>query len=288
MRRVALLLLPLVLHASMFDFWHLKTAKKAYEEGNYTRAAEAFARVEKKGDTARYDLANAYYKAGRYKMAKSLYEKIREPSLAFRKWHNLGNCEAMLGHIDAAIEAYEKALKIKEDADTRYNLELLKKMKKRRQQQKKKQKQQEEQNRDQKKQNRKGDEKRNKSKKEGASKPKNEKEQNENRRDAKPSENKEKKGKKEKRSPGNKRSEAKQEQKKKQKKPSENGAEKRKPDTQNALKREAAMRKAATKKEPISDKEVRKYLRMLDRRGVNTLMVPLKTEGARDEELKPW
>ena len=46
--------------------------------------------------------------------------------------------------------------------------------------------------------------------------------------------------------------------------------------------------KAAAKKQPISDKEVRKYLQMLDRRGVNTLMVPLKTKGENHEELKPW
>ena len=42
------------------------------------------------------------------------------------------------------------------------------------------------------------------------------------------------------------------------------------------------------KKEPISDKELRKYQKMLDQRGINTLMVPLETKGDDNHELKPW
>jgi hypothetical protein len=44
----------------------------------------------------------------------------------------------------------------------------------------------------------------------------------------------------------------------------------------------------AIKKDPISDKEVAKYLKMLDKRGVNTLLVPLNSKGDKNEETTPW
>ena len=38
----------------------------------------------------------------------------------------MGNTLAQLGRVDDAIHAYEKALSIEEDEETRYNLEYLK------------------------------------------------------------------------------------------------------------------------------------------------------------------
>jgi len=55
---------------------------------------------------------------------------VCKKELEFEKYANMGNTLAHLKKIDEAIKAYEKALKIKEDKDVRFNLELLKKLKK--------------------------------------------------------------------------------------------------------------------------------------------------------------
>jgi Ca-activated chloride channel family protein len=42
------------------------------------------------------------------------------------------------------------------------------------------------------------------------------------------------------------------------------------------------------KKVPISNIEEAKYKKMLNNRGVNTLLLPINTKGDKNEELKPW
>ncbi len=129
-----LFFLPFGLKASIIDFKYIKNAKEAYERGAYKEAAGEFEKVakQKRSPQAYYDLANALYKAGKYKEALKYYSKIQTANkeLEFRKLHNLGNTYFKLKNFDKAIEMYEKALKVKDDPDTRYNLELAKKMKK--------------------------------------------------------------------------------------------------------------------------------------------------------------
>jgi len=127
---IIFLITPLFLSASLLDFRALDQAQEAYAEGNYSKAIEAYETVEKQNDEAIYDKANSHYKLKEYEKAKELYASINKDSLAFKKWHNLGNCHAQLGKLDEGIKAYEEALAIKEDEDTRFNLELLKKKKK--------------------------------------------------------------------------------------------------------------------------------------------------------------
>ncbi len=50
--------------------------------------------------------------------------------------HNIGNSQFQKKEWDKAIETYEKALELKEDEDTRFNLELAKKQKKKEEEQK--------------------------------------------------------------------------------------------------------------------------------------------------------
>ena len=46
---------------------------------------------------------------------------------------------------------------------------------------------------------------------------------------------------------------------------------------------------AIKKKVPISDMEERKWRKMLNKRGINTLMMELpKSKGDKDENIKPW
>ncbi len=40
--------------------------------------------------------------------------------------------------------------------------------------------------------------------------------------------------------------------------------------------------------QPISDMEERKYKKILNKRGINTLMLPLSTKGEKSDEQNPW
>ncbi|MDD3344097.1 MAG: VWA domain-containing protein [Sulfurospirillaceae bacterium] len=135
-----LLLLPLQpLHSGMLDFWEIQKANKAYETKDYTQAVERFSALEKEKKSAQtaYNLANALYQQKAYDKALALYQGIKtdDASLEYQRWHNMGNTLAQMHQIDEAIKAYEKALSMKEDDDTRKNLELLKKQKEEQQKQ---------------------------------------------------------------------------------------------------------------------------------------------------------
>lgn len=255
-RIIILLCTPLFLSAALFDFRALDQAQEAYNEGNYSKAIEAYATLEDKNDEVLYDEANSHYKLKEYEKAKELYASISKRTLAFKKWHNLGNCHAQLGTFDEGIKAYEEALKIKEDEDTRFNLELLKKKKK---EQDKKEKKDDKNKKDSDKENNKEQDK-----KESDKTDKDKKSEEQKKEDEKKKQDKEKQ----------------EEDKKNDEKKKDN--EKKKSDEEKT-KAESQM-----KKEPISDKELRKYQKMLDQRGINTLMVPLETKGEDSDELKPW
>ncbi len=250
-----LIMIPLsvMLQASLLDFKWLQDAKEAYQEGNYTQALKTFQKVEKKSDALLYDQANSYYKEGNYTQAQKLYAQIQDPKLAFKKWHNLGNSYAQLGKLDEGINAYEEALKIKEDKDTQFNLELLKKKKKEQEQKKKDQ-----QNKDQKQNDKNKQDQQNK-------------DQKQNDKNKQDQQNKDQK----------------QNDKNKQDKEQKDQQKRKEQDEKERQKQQAhAMQQA--KKEPISDKEMRKYQKMLDQRGINTLMLPITNKGEKNEEIKPW
>lgn len=117
-------------HAAMFDYTLLDSAKERYQAGDYDRAAIDFYRYGKRNDNiaSLYNSAHALYREGHYKSAASLWNKLhtKDRILQYRILHNLGNAYAMQGgeaNLEAAVKAYEKALQLKEDAQTRENLE---------------------------------------------------------------------------------------------------------------------------------------------------------------------
>jgi len=284
---------PLLLSASLLDFRALDEAKEGYAEGNYSKAIASFERLEQKSDEVLYDEANSYYKLKDYKKAKELYSAIKKESLAFNKWHNLGNCHAQLGELDEGIKAYEKALKIKEDKDTRFNLELLKKKKKEQEQKKKDDKKKDQKNKDKKKDDKKKDDKKQDKKDDKKNDQKKDGKKSDKKDEKKPSDKKEndkdKESDKEKKEQEKKAQDKKQkEEQKKAEEKKKQEAEKKKDEEKKNDKKEQAQAGVPMKKEPISDKELRKYQKMLDQRGINTLMVPLKTKGDDNHELKPW
>ena len=243
-------LLSASLSASLLDFKYLEEAKDAYNNKNYSKAQTLYQKVDQ--DEARFNVADALYRQKKYKEAIEAYEQIEEPTLEAKKLHNIGNSYAQLKKIDEAIEAYTKALKLSDDADTQFNLDLLKKKK---EEQKKK---------DKKKKDDKKKDKDKKDKKKDSDKKQKDKDQQKKDDDKKKKEQEEKKKKEE-------------QQKKDEKKKKEEEKKKKNPQMQDQNKTQP----------PISNMEERKWQKMLNKRGVQTLMIPLN-KGDKNNEENPW
>lgn len=126
-------------NAGMFDFLHVEKANESYKNKEYEKASKEFSMID--SNEAKYNEANALYKNKKYEKAQELYKSIKgfEKEKEYKRLHNLGNAYANLEQYDEAIKTYEEALKLKDDADTKYNLELLKEQKKKKEQENKQQ-----------------------------------------------------------------------------------------------------------------------------------------------------
>lgn len=287
-------LLPLLaaaaLHAGVMDFHTLAEAKAAYEKGDYAKASEYYGELGDKNDAARYNYADALYQQKKYKEAAKVFSQIASPALKQKALHNLGNSLALSGKTDDALKAYEAALKLGEDKDTRYNLELLQKQKQQQQQNDQNQKEQDQNNDQQNGQNKEGQQDQKEKQRQNAqngqdkghpqqsaqeeNKPQNRDGENNQDREGQAQSQPEQAPEAQKQQSQNA-SEA-------EKQPDESAEEKERK-TQNAAQAQAA---AA---QPISDMEERKYNKMLDKRGIKTLMIPLSGKGEpHADETTPW
>ncbi len=274
------LFLTTTLFGGLLDFRTLDTAKKSYEAGNYSESAKEYSSLSEQNDEVNYNLGNAYYKDKKYDKAIEVFKQVQRPELKAKALHNMGNAYAQSKKVDEAIKAYEEALKLNDDEDTKYNLELLKKKKQdqekkqndknkkddqQKDKDKKKQDQQNKDDQDKKDQQRKDDQKSDQDKKNDD---KNKKQEQSDQKSDKQKQDEEKKS---------------EEQKQKE---AEEKAKKEKEEKQKKEEAEAAQ--GEPKELPISDMQERKYEKMLDKRGIKTLMVPLKTQGGHDDETTAW
>ena len=271
-----MILSSLSLFGGLLDFKTLEKAKDAYGEGHYKESAAAYGSLDHQNDEVHYNLGNAYYKEKAYDKAIAEFKQVNTPELKPKALHNLGNSYAQSKKIDEAIAAYEEALKLSDDADTKYNLELLKKQK---QQQKK-------QNKKDQKKNDKKNNKDQKNKDQNKKDQQNQKDQkNKDQKDQKKKSDKNDKNKQSDQQKSDAQKKKEQEQKAEQKKEEEKKAKEDKKSKQDQKKRDNMKQ---TKAKPISDMQERKYEKMLDKRGIKTLMVPLKTKGGDHEETTAW
>ncbi|HPC82903.1 MAG TPA: tetratricopeptide repeat protein [Thermoanaerobaculaceae bacterium] len=102
-----------------------------YDEGNYPKALERFteaAALRPEDARARFNLADALFKAGKLDEAGALFRALGERAdapLAFESRYNLGNVELARQRFAEAVEAYRRALKLRsDDPDALRNLEL--------------------------------------------------------------------------------------------------------------------------------------------------------------------
>ena len=121
--------------AAILDFMELRKAKEAYKVQKYEEAAEIYKEYAQNTQNSEsyFNAGNAFYKQGKYKEAIEAYEKavFDDENKKAGNLSNLGNAyakEANQESLQKAVEAYEKSLKIKEDKETRENLQEVKKI----------------------------------------------------------------------------------------------------------------------------------------------------------------
>ncbi len=113
------------------DLWQTQDqqAQAAYKQGDFTKAAELFENPDWQ--------AAAHYKSGAY---DKVLENLKNNTSANSRY-NQGNALAQSGKLQEALTAYDKALKLNsDDADAKYNKELIEKaLEKQKQEQKQQQ-----------------------------------------------------------------------------------------------------------------------------------------------------
>ena len=266
-KRVSLsLLVSTTLFGGLLDFRTLKNAEEAYANKQYSEAAALYESIDDKNDDLRYNLGDAYYKAKKYDEALEQYKQVQKSELQTKTLHNIGNAYANTKKIDEAIAAYEEALKIGDDEDTKFNLELLKKEK---EQQEKQEKNEENK---------------------GQEKEKEDQDKEEDQQDSGDDKSKDQKSDEESdKEKEDEQSDSKRDQDQREQAPKEDQANEDEESKQDESEKEQEeMKQGDAKKEPISAMQERKYEKMLEKRGIKTLMVPLETEGEPHEETTAW
>jgi tetratricopeptide (TPR) repeat protein len=162
-----MMLLGVSVHADNFTGMANK-GNKSFKDGDYSKALEYYhqAEVERpEMPELQYNIGSALYKEGKYEEAAEKFqksfvtEKIENEAMA---QYNLGNVFYKMGDYQKAIQSYQKSLElVPDDLDTKYNLELARKMLKeqlkpqeqdKQQQQQKQEQQQQQKNQDEQKQ----------------------------------------------------------------------------------------------------------------------------------------
>ena len=112
-------------NAGIVDFAYLHFASKEYSKGHYEDSARLFATID--SEYARYDRANALYKAGKYQEALSLYRQIRshEPLFKSKVYYNMGNCHIRLGEFENGRNAFLKSLTLEYSKEADENLRFI-------------------------------------------------------------------------------------------------------------------------------------------------------------------
>lgn len=231
-----LLLLPLPKNSYALewqDLWKNKDqqAQQAYQNKQFEQAAKLFENPDWK--------AAAHYQAGEYDKA---LENLKNNQTALGAY-NQGNALAQSGQLEQAIKAYEQALKLNpDDADAKYNKELVEKEleKQKQQQQDNKQDDKQQQSKQDSQQQKEGD-KSDKSAEQKESEQKPEQSEEQKASEQKPEQSEEKRSEQQKAD----------EQKSSENKEQQNKAEEKKPDTEKAQQAEQKQDESKEKPEQL-------------------------------------
>jgi len=296
LKTLTLFMIVLSAHAGIMDFKTIDAAQSAYENKQFENASDLYAKVADKNSAARFDYANALYKSKKYAPAVTEYQKvISDPAYSAKAHYNIGNAQANMGKLEDAQKSYAEALNSVKGAqlkkDIEHNLALVKKK-----QEDKQQKKQDQNNKDQKSKDKKEQQKKeqDQNKKNGQDQQKDaqkkqdqQKEQKDRGQKGKDQQKKEAEKKQEKDKATSAKEAEKKAKEKEQMKQTKSEVEKAKKAQEEQQKQQMQQRQATPM--PISDMQERKYEKMLNKRGIKTLMVPLESKkGEHNDEQQPW
>ncbi|VAY87816.1 BatC [hydrothermal vent metagenome] len=256
---------PTTQYAGILDFKTLENAKENYNNKKYKEAISNYQKINVSNQRD-YNLANSYYKDKQFEKAIETYKKIQtdDVGLKYKKLHNLGNSYAKNNNLKQAKTMYEKALELKDDIQTKENIEIIKKMLKQKKKNKKDKKDQDNKNKKDKKDQ---DKKNNKDKKD---------QDNKNKQDKK---DQDKKNNKDKKDQDNKNNKDKKDQDNKNKKD----------------KKEHDKKKGASKieqkkidEEYISSMEEKKWIKQLQNKKIPIMLQRVKTKKYNNKVEQPW
>lgn len=113
----------------MLDFGYAYLAERNYQQGDFERSAELYRPID--GEKARYNRANALYKAGKYVDALGIYRSIRSDNIPFKAniFYNMGNCHIRLQQFSEAREAFLKSLTLRYTKAADQNLRAIEEIK---------------------------------------------------------------------------------------------------------------------------------------------------------------
>lgn len=109
------------------EFSSVLKAKESYNLGDYKTAAKIYKSLNL--PKAKYNEGVSNYKGGNFSQALQNFKDVKDDNLSFERLYNLGNTYANLHDFNKSILSFKKALEIKDDNDTRFNLELVEKIK---------------------------------------------------------------------------------------------------------------------------------------------------------------
>ena len=288
--------------AGLLDFLEVNKAQTAYDKGNFKESARSYDSFADKtqNNESHYNAGNAFYKENKYKEALKSYEKasFSDKAKEAQKYSNIGNAyvkQQKKALLQKAVEAYEKSLKLKEDKETRENLEAVKKALQQQKKQKKKKKNSQDK-KDNKKQKNKQDKKDKKKsdKKKDSKDSQNSKNSDKNSKDTKENEKPhEKSAQQKKKEHEAQKKKEKQEQKKAKEKQQKKQKEQLKElDKEKKEKQEKGEKSQASKMQKsvkMSNEEEKKWLKRLNQQQ-NSYMYRLNNENQKEEDSneKPW
>ena len=125
-----LIVLPYKSEAGVLDFYYLNKADKALKAKNYENAIRYYAKVTPSVQSY-YNIANLYYRLGKYREALRVYSFIKtpDPKLKAHIYYNMGNCAAKMKKYDIAKRYYRYTLALlPNDKDALENLHTLQRL----------------------------------------------------------------------------------------------------------------------------------------------------------------
>ena len=299
---LSILGIALILFFKYPEFSTISKAKESFNLKDYKKAAEFYSKIEL--PKAKYNEGVANYKDGNFSQALKNFKDVKDDNLSFERLHNLGNTYANLHDFNKSILFYEKALEIKEDNETRFNLELIKKI----QDQNKTQNNQNSDNNKEQNQDKNQNNDNNKEQNSQNSKDENKQNKNQQNSDKQNSEKNEQQNDKQNDNKSNENQEDKNNQENEQNENSniaqksiENGQEKDQQKEDENKENQNVGKQVENKKDdkideipadikPISDMEEAKWQKALEHRNIGTFLMPIgeKNHKSEDKNVKPW